>query len=288
MVRLPWATRWSSLSISARFRSSLRWRSGSWAPKPIAFVYGRDVDAVEPHLAVLHPGVALGDLGVALAQALHLAPGEDHARLVGVEDVVVAVGALVGRDQLGAVAALVLLGLLALRHDCPSRGEQPSPGEDGPFRWPRPASYGRPVKIQNDGLNLHVDENGDPSAPPILLLHGITSFGGTWDWIVPDSSNGSGCCASTSAVTVRPTGRPGSMTPRLRERRGRRSEQVGRRMRRDRALRSAESPLRPSCSGARYLVVAAVMRTHRWPASPTATAGDVGDGDAIRCWRRSG
>ena len=25
-----------------------------------------------------------------------------------------------------------------------------------------------------------------PSAPPILLLHGITSFGGTWDWIVPD------------------------------------------------------------------------------------------------------
>ena len=28
-------------------------------------------------------------------------------------------------------------------------------------------------------------KDGDPSAPPILLLHGITSFGGTWDWIVP-------------------------------------------------------------------------------------------------------
>jgi len=43
-----------------------------------------------------------------------------------------------------------------------------------------------PVKIQNDGLNLHVEENGDPAASPLLLLHGITSFGGTWDWIVPE------------------------------------------------------------------------------------------------------
>jgi pimeloyl-ACP methyl ester carboxylesterase len=41
------------------------------------------------------------------------------------------------------------------------------------------------VKIRNDSIELHVADDGDPAAPPILLLHGITSFGGTWDWIVP-------------------------------------------------------------------------------------------------------
>ena len=41
------------------------------------------------------------------------------------------------------------------------------------------------VRIRNDSIELHLAEDGDPSAPPILLLHGITSFGGTWDWIVP-------------------------------------------------------------------------------------------------------
>ena len=40
------------------------------------------------------------------------------------------------------------------------------------------------MKIRNDTIELHVAEDGDPSAPPILLLHGITSFGGTWEWIV--------------------------------------------------------------------------------------------------------
>jgi len=42
------------------------------------------------------------------------------------------------------------------------------------------------VKIRNGSFELHVAEDGDPSAPPILLLHGITSFGGTWDWFVPE------------------------------------------------------------------------------------------------------
>ncbi len=42
------------------------------------------------------------------------------------------------------------------------------------------------MKIRNGVIELHVADDGDPSAPPILLLHGITSFGGTWDWIVPD------------------------------------------------------------------------------------------------------
>jgi esterase len=39
------------------------------------------------------------------------------------------------------------------------------------------------VQIENDGLTL---DDGDPAAPPLLLLHGITSFGGTWDWLVAD------------------------------------------------------------------------------------------------------
>jgi pimeloyl-ACP methyl ester carboxylesterase len=42
------------------------------------------------------------------------------------------------------------------------------------------------VQIHHDGISLHVAEDGDPTAPPLLLLHGITSFSGTWDWIVPD------------------------------------------------------------------------------------------------------
>jgi pimeloyl-ACP methyl ester carboxylesterase len=42
------------------------------------------------------------------------------------------------------------------------------------------------VQIDNNGITLNVTEDGDPAAPPLLLLHGITSFGGTWDWIVPE------------------------------------------------------------------------------------------------------
>jgi len=42
------------------------------------------------------------------------------------------------------------------------------------------------VKILNGSIELNVTEDGLPSAPPILLLHGITSHSGTWDWLVPD------------------------------------------------------------------------------------------------------
>jgi pimeloyl-ACP methyl ester carboxylesterase len=42
------------------------------------------------------------------------------------------------------------------------------------------------VQIDHDGITLHVADDGDPTAPPLLLLHGITSFGGTWDWFVPE------------------------------------------------------------------------------------------------------
>lgn len=49
--------------------------------------------------------------------------------------------------------------------------------------------HGRPtvgvVQIRNGSIDLHVAVDGEPSAPPVLLLHGITSSGGTWDWFVP-------------------------------------------------------------------------------------------------------
>ncbi len=42
------------------------------------------------------------------------------------------------------------------------------------------------MQIHNDNVTLNLTEDGDPAAPPLLLLHGITSFGGTWEWIVPE------------------------------------------------------------------------------------------------------
>lgn len=42
------------------------------------------------------------------------------------------------------------------------------------------------MQIDNDGIELHVAEDGDRTNPPLLLLHGITSFGDTWGWIVPE------------------------------------------------------------------------------------------------------
>jgi len=33
------------------------------------------------------------------------------------------------------------------------------------------------VKIRNGSIELHLADEGDPAAPPILPLHGITSFG---------------------------------------------------------------------------------------------------------------
>jgi esterase len=42
------------------------------------------------------------------------------------------------------------------------------------------------VRVTNGTLSLHVAEDGDPTAPPILLLHGIIGSGATWKWIVPD------------------------------------------------------------------------------------------------------
>jgi pimeloyl-ACP methyl ester carboxylesterase len=42
------------------------------------------------------------------------------------------------------------------------------------------------MHVRSGTLDLHVVANGDASAPPVLLLHGITSSHRTWDWLVPE------------------------------------------------------------------------------------------------------
>ena len=41
------------------------------------------------------------------------------------------------------------------------------------------------MEIGHDGLTLHIAEDGPVQGPPVVLLHGITSSGGTWNWLVP-------------------------------------------------------------------------------------------------------
>ncbi|MFN8021995.1 MAG: alpha/beta hydrolase [Acidimicrobiales bacterium] len=39
--------------------------------------------------------------------------------------------------------------------------------------------------IDRDGVRRHVELDGPEGAPPVLVLHGITSCTATWDWLVP-------------------------------------------------------------------------------------------------------
>ena len=41
------------------------------------------------------------------------------------------------------------------------------------------------IHLQNGDVSLHALVDGDPSAPPVVLLHGITSSVRTWEWLVP-------------------------------------------------------------------------------------------------------
>jgi pimeloyl-ACP methyl ester carboxylesterase len=41
------------------------------------------------------------------------------------------------------------------------------------------------VELRTDDLTLHYEDDGDPEAPPILVLHGITQSAATWAWLVP-------------------------------------------------------------------------------------------------------
>lgn len=41
------------------------------------------------------------------------------------------------------------------------------------------------MELTTNGVTLHYLDDGNPDAPPILLLHGITQSVTTWDWLVP-------------------------------------------------------------------------------------------------------
>ena len=41
------------------------------------------------------------------------------------------------------------------------------------------------MELRTDDLTLHYEDDGDPEAPPVLLLHGITQSTATWGWLVP-------------------------------------------------------------------------------------------------------
>ena len=43
----------------------------------------------------------------------------------------------------------------------------------------------RAVELHTDELTLHYEDDGDPQAPPVLVLHGITQSTATWEWLVP-------------------------------------------------------------------------------------------------------
>jgi pimeloyl-ACP methyl ester carboxylesterase len=42
------------------------------------------------------------------------------------------------------------------------------------------------MELRTDDLTLHYEDDGDPGAPPILVLHGITQSSRTWAWLVPE------------------------------------------------------------------------------------------------------
>ena len=78
-----------SRSISSRCSSSLRRRSGSWAPTPLANWYGAMCTPSSHSSSPAHAGVGVGELDLAEAQALDLAALQDDAGLDGVEHGVV-------------------------------------------------------------------------------------------------------------------------------------------------------------------------------------------------------
>ena len=41
------------------------------------------------------------------------------------------------------------------------------------------------MELHTDELTLHYEDDGDPEAPPVLVLHGITQSTATWGWLVP-------------------------------------------------------------------------------------------------------
>ena len=45
--------------------------------------------------------------------------------------------------------------------------------------------YGLVMDLRTGDVSLYYESDGDPAAPPVLLLHGITQSTATWGWLVP-------------------------------------------------------------------------------------------------------
>ena len=95
-----------SSSICVAMQEQLAPALGIMGPEPRRVLVGGDVDAEQPRLAPLDPGVGVGQGDPTGAQGLHLAALEGEAALEGLEDVVVVPGPTVaghGLDPVGAV-----------------------------------------------------------------------------------------------------------------------------------------------------------------------------------------
>ncbi len=68
-----------------------------------------DVEAEQPQLMAIDPGIGISDLGLTFAQALDLGALEDHTTFEGLKDVVVVARLAVRRDA--TISARVLLGV---------------------------------------------------------------------------------------------------------------------------------------------------------------------------------
>src|SRR4051794_28204130 len=101
---------------------------------------GRDVDVLEPQLALLHVDVAVLDLGAALAQRLDLGALQDDAALELVEQLE-AVRRLAVRRDVGGVDLALALG--HLRRPRAGAGGPASGGAGPRARWSRRASRAR-------------------------------------------------------------------------------------------------------------------------------------------------
>src|SRR5262249_14943386 len=108
------STATASLWISLLCSSSRRGRRGVCCKKaPAGGVFG-NIGVDQEDAAVLGGGIALGDVGLASAQGLHLRAGELDPGLIGVLDAILKPGlAVLGN----ALAAVVLVG----GHDGTSR-----------------------------------------------------------------------------------------------------------------------------------------------------------------------
>jgi pimeloyl-ACP methyl ester carboxylesterase len=75
---------------------------------------------------------------------------------------------------------------IPLSEGCPEHNGRPARFDDRGWHRRLYVKLARmtTARIRNGDVELHIEQDGDPDAPPVLLLHGIASSGNTWDWLV--------------------------------------------------------------------------------------------------------